>query len=83
MDEFNKWTPSIPAIMYHGTRPEREQIFSKKIMKHLHKGRPTKQFPVVCTSYEIILRDQAFLSRIDWEFIIIVQSPTSPSPKSC
>ncbi|KAJ6787711.1 hypothetical protein PWT90_08479 [Aphanocladium album] len=71
MDEFQRWTPSIPVIMYHGTPDQRQQIFSKKIMKHLHAGRPTDKFPVVCTSYEIILRDQASLSRINWEFIII------------
>ncbi|KAJ3493586.1 hypothetical protein NLG97_g4638 [Lecanicillium saksenae] len=71
MDEFQKWTPSIPVIMYHGTPDQRQQIFSKKIMKHLDAGRPTVKFPVVCTSYEIILRDQASLSRINWEFIII------------
>ena len=36
------------------------------------KGRPTDKFPVVCTSYEMVLRDQANLSKISWEFIIIV-----------
>lgn len=72
MDEFHTWTPSIPVIMYHGNRKEREDIFNTKMMRHLQKGRPTDKFPVVCTSYEMVLRDQAFLSRINWEFIIIV-----------
>ncbi|KAK5991313.1 Lymphocyte-specific helicase [Cladobotryum mycophilum] len=34
-------------------------------------GRPTAKFPVVCTSYEMVLLDQHNLSRISWEFIII------------
>ena len=72
MDEFEKWTPSIPVVMYHGTPAQRQEIFSKKIMKHLQKGRPTDKFPVVCTSYEMVLQDKASLSRINWEFIIIV-----------
>ncbi|ATY62484.1 SNF2 family helicase ATPase [Cordyceps militaris] len=71
MDEFDKWTPSIPVVMYHGTPQQRQQIYSKEIMKHLQAGRPTEKFPVVCTSYEMVLQDKAFLSRIDWEFIII------------
>ncbi|KAM3447755.1 hypothetical protein MY3296_008447 [Beauveria thailandica] len=71
MDEFGKWTPSIPVIMYHGTREQRQQIFSNKMMKHLQAGRPTDKFPVVCTSYEMVLQDKSFLSRINWEFIII------------
>ncbi|KAM3486722.1 hypothetical protein MY8738_000216 [Beauveria namnaoensis] len=71
MDEFGNWAPSIPVIMYHGTREQRQQIFSSKIMKHLQAGRPTDKFPVVCTSYEMVLQDKSFLSRINWEFIII------------
>ncbi|KAJ4159814.1 uncharacterized protein LMH87_007754 [Akanthomyces muscarius] len=71
MDEFEKWTPSIPVVMYHGTPAQRQEIFSKKIMKHLKNSRPTDKFPVVCTSYEMVLQDKASLSRINWEFIII------------
>ncbi|KAF7549069.1 hypothetical protein G7046_g8460 [Stylonectria norvegica] len=71
MDEFDKWTPSIPVVMYHGTKAHREEIFKKDIMTHLEGGRPTTKFPVVCTSYEMVLNDQHNLSRINWEFIII------------
>ncbi|KYK61349.1 ISWI chromatin-remodeling complex ATPase ISW2 [Drechmeria coniospora] len=71
MDEFHKWTPSIPVTMYHGNKQQREDIFRTKMMRNLQGGRPTKQFPVVCTSYEMVLRDQHNLSRINWEFIII------------
>ncbi|SCO52626.1 related to proliferation associated SNF2-like protein [Fusarium fujikuroi] len=70
-DEFTKWTPSIPVIMYHGNKDDREKIFRNKMLKHLKGGRPTTKFPVVCTSYEMVLRDQHNLSKINWEFIII------------
>jgi ATP-dependent DNA helicase len=44
-----------------------------KMMKFMDKrGRPSDKFPVVCTSYDIILRDKTYLSKINWEFIIIV-----------
>ncbi|KAG5996301.1 hypothetical protein E4U43_002892 [Claviceps pusilla] len=71
MDEFNKWTPSIPVVMYHGNQAQREDIFTTKLMRNLTGGRPSTKFPVVCTSYEMVLRDQHNLSRIQWEFIII------------
>lgn len=74
MDEFQKWTPSLPVIMYHGNQKERELIFKTKMMGNLTKGRPNTKFPVVCTSYEMVLRDQHNLSRINWEFIIIVRA---------
>ncbi|KAK4169686.1 SNF2 family N-terminal domain-containing protein [Cladorrhinum sp. PSN259] len=71
LDEFHKWVPSIPVVMYHGTPDQRSEIFKTKIMKHFQGGRPTTKFPVVCTSYEMVLKDRASLSKINWEFIII------------
>ncbi|KAK4125644.1 helicase-like protein [Parathielavia appendiculata] len=71
LDEFHHWVPSIPVVMYHGTPKQRSDIFKTKIMRHLHGGRPTEKFPVVCTSYEMVLKDRAALSKINWEFIII------------
>ncbi|KAI1498661.1 SNF2 family N-terminal domain-containing protein [Biscogniauxia marginata] len=70
-DEFHKWTPTIPFVLYHGSQQERQQIFRDKVMKHYQKGRPTARFPVVCTSYEMVLRDHAALSKVDWAFIVV------------
>lgn len=70
-DEFQKWTPSIPFVLYHGTIEERQKIFRDQISKYYNKGSPTAKFPVVCTSYEMVLRDHAALSKIDWAFIVV------------
>ncbi|RYP03777.1 hypothetical protein DL764_004889 [Monosporascus ibericus] len=70
-DEFARWTPSIPFVLYHGTPEERRGIFRSQVMKHYQKGRPTERFPVVCTSYEMVLRDRSALSKIDWAFIVV------------
>ncbi|KAI1172695.1 SNF2 family N-terminal domain-containing protein [Nemania sp. FL0916] len=70
-DEFHKWTPSIPFVLYHGSIPDRQELFRDKIMKQYQKGSPTQKFPVVCTSYEMVLRDHAALSKIDWAFIVV------------
>lgn len=65
--------------MYHGTpASERDKIFKTQMMPHLKNGRPTAKFPVVVTSYEMVLRDQANLSKINWEFIIIVSWHVTP-----
>lgn len=71
VEEFQKWTPSVPVLLYHGDPAKREELRTTKITKHLDNGRPTSKFPVVCTSYDIILRDKNYLSHINWEFIII------------
>ncbi|RDW91992.1 hypothetical protein BP5796_01386 [Coleophoma crateriformis] len=69
-EEFGKWTPSIPIMLYHGNPKERMQL-RKNMMKHLVAGRPNIKFPVVLTSPEIILRDRADLAKVNWELIII------------
>lgn len=72
IDEFHRWTPTVPAVVYHGTPAERENIWQTKIMRHYKDSRATNKFPVVLTSPQIVLRDRATLSRVGWEFIIIV-----------
>lgn len=67
IEEFARWSPSIPVVLYHGTPAERAEIRSKKL-----RDEHSAKFPVVCTSYEICMNDQKFLSRHGWKFIIIV-----------
>lgn len=64
--EFKKWTPQIPVVLYHGSKPEREEIRRKKL-----KSPGSKEFPVICTSYEICMNDRKFLANYGWKFIII------------
>ncbi|KAK6819578.1 SNF2 family N-terminal domain-containing protein [Apiospora arundinis] len=76
-NEFEKWTPSVPFVMYHGKPEDRQAIFREDIWKHYPKHKkngtrgPTDKFPVVCTSYEMILKDRSALSKIDWAFIVV------------
>lgn len=64
--EFEKWTPTIPVLLYHGDKKERERL------RKTHLKNPgTKDFPVVVTSYEICMNDRKFLTHFGWQFIII------------
>lgn len=65
--EFGFWTPDIPVVMYHGTPQVRGQI-RRQQLKGDAKG---ARFPVVCTSYEICMRDKKFLSNYPWKFIVV------------
>lgn len=62
-------------MMYHGEPKERQELLKNKLLNNLPGGRPNERFPVVCTSYEMVVRDSAALSKINWEFIIIVGTP--------
>ncbi|KAJ9636720.1 putative ATPase [Coniosporium tulheliwenetii] len=66
VEEFRKWTPKIPVVLYHGSKQEREEIRRKRL-----KRPGTEEFPVVVTSYEICMNDRKFLAGFGWKFIII------------
>ena len=64
--EFQKWTPSIPVVLYHGSKQEREEIRRASL-----RNPSSPEFPVICTSYEICMNDRKHLAHYGWKFIII------------
>ncbi|KAI9696277.1 MAG: hypothetical protein M1836_005830 [Candelina mexicana] len=66
VEEFARFTPNIPVVLYHGSIPERAAIRDKKL-----KNPSSKTFPVVCTSYEICMNDKKYLGNYAWKYIII------------
>ena len=64
--EFKKWTPDIPALLYHGSKQEREELRRTQM-----RNPGSADFPVICTSYEISMNDRKFLQHFGWKFIII------------
>ena len=68
MNEFKRWTPSINAIQYYGSKDARAEIRNKKMKLGNQKD---SEFPIVVTSYEIAMRDRKFLAAYDWRYIIV------------
>jgi ATP-dependent DNA helicase len=66
VEEFKKWTPTIPVVLYHGSKDERTRLRRTAL-----KNPGTAQFPVVVTSYEICMNDRKYLTGFGWQFIII------------
>lgn len=66
IEEFRKWTPSIPVVLYHGSKDERAEIRAKRL-----KNPGSPDFPVVVTSYEICMNDRKFLDKFGWTFLVI------------
>lgn len=73
IEEFEKWVPGLPVLLYHGTKPHRTKLFKTEMEKNVDKSkRVNKRFPVVCTSPEMILKDESNFTKIKWEIIMIV-----------
>ena len=66
--EFQKWLPSCPVVLYHGSKQEREEIRKKKMPIHLQKA---MDFPVVVTSFDLCIIDRPHLEKYVWQYIIL------------
>ncbi|KNG46781.1 iswi chromatin-remodeling complex atpase isw2 [Stemphylium lycopersici] len=64
--EFEKWTPSMPVMLYHGDKRERERLRKTRL-----RNPGTADFPIMVTSYEICMNDRKYLTSFGWQFIII------------
>ena len=62
----------IKTLLYHGSKDERH-VMRQKILKlgYVDQSINLKAYPVVITSYEIIMRDRAALNVHPWKYIII------------
>lgn len=69
-NEFDRWAPSIPCLVYHGPRDIRRQICRKEL-KNIDQN--SIEFPVIITSYEIILQDHSEFKRLKlyWKYIVV------------
>ncbi|EFP90631.2 uncharacterized protein PGTG_16657 [Puccinia graminis f. sp. tritici CRL 75-36-700-3] len=106
VNEFERFCPTVPVVLYHGTKAEREELRSSRMApprddpkawlgkaagssrrpssKDKRGGRAattkwtnhnTKDtFPIVVTSYEIVMNDCQFLRQYAWSYIVVDES---------
>jgi ATP-dependent DNA helicase len=67
--EVERWTPSIGAVLYHGTKEERADLRAARLGPP--GARVTDAFPIVVTSYEIVLADSKFLAQYKWKYVVV------------
>ncbi|TIC05781.1 hypothetical protein E3Q16_01818 [Wallemia mellicola] len=74
--EFNKFTPKLEPIMYHGDANKRKKI--RQDMKKRgfftparYKQRANIRPKIICTTYEMIIRDTRYFRSIEWRYIVV------------
>ncbi|ORY86770.1 SNF2 family N-terminal domain-domain-containing protein [Protomyces lactucae-debilis] len=65
VNEVRRFAPEIPVLLYHGSKDERARMRAKKMAKVGEK------FPIIVTSYEIIMNDRKFLQKYQWKYIVV------------
>jgi chromodomain-helicase-DNA-binding protein 1 len=68
--EFRKWLPGMNIIVYVGTRASREVCQQYEFYNEKKVGRPIK-FNALLTTYEVVLKDKAVLSKIKWIYLMV------------
>ena len=67
--EFEKWLPVRPVVRYHGTNSEREAMMKGVLHP---KKRKSNDYPFIVTSYEVAIRDQSKLEKLnDFKYLIV------------
>ncbi|KAJ1408276.1 SNF2 family N-terminal domain-containing protein [Ochromonadaceae sp. CCMP2298] len=68
VNEFKKWLPSCPVLLYYGDKQHREELRKK----HMPVGKAKElSFPVVVTSFDICIADRPHLEKYVWQYIIL------------
>lgn len=63
----NRFAPSLPAIIYHGDKKQRDEIRRKHMPRTVGP-----KFPIVITSYEIALNDAKKCFRsYHWKYLVV------------
>lgn len=68
--EFKKWLPNMNVIVYVGTRASREVCRQFEFFSNKKGGRGIK-FDALLTTYEVLLKDKAVLSKIKWTYLMV------------
>lgn len=69
--EIKRFAPSLPCLVYHGNQIERAELRKKHFGTGRGKISKPEAFPIIITSYEIIMNDKSFLDVFKWKFIIV------------
>jgi len=70
LEEFGKWYPSMPVVLYHGTKDERGNM-AREYLSYEAILREGKNFPVILTSFEIAMNDKNHLQKIFWKLVVV------------
>ncbi|KZV67013.1 hypothetical protein PENSPDRAFT_636331 [Peniophora sp. CONT] len=81
--EFERFAPDIPTCVYHGTPSERKALQEDVLSVPADHSYETQAaggadatgqlttFPVVLTTYEMVIKDRAFLARHKWGYVVV------------
>merc|ERR1719225_2016045 len=72
VNEFKRFAPKVPCLLYHGNQQERAVLREKlEYTVKCEELDGKEMMQVVVTSYEIAMNDQAAFNKIMWRYIVV------------
>ena len=68
INEFKKFCPAFPTVLYHGSKQERAEIRNTRMPVRTVVD---DNFPVIVTSFEIAMFDRKFLQKYQFKYLIV------------
>lgn len=67
VNEISRFAPSLPAVIYHGDKKQRDEIRRKHMPRTIGP-----KFPILITSYEVALNDARKCFRsYNWKYLVV------------
>ena len=68
INEFKRFCPEFPTVLYHGSKQERAEIRAKRLPTSLPISH---DFPAIVTSFEIVMADRKFLQKYNFKYLVV------------
>ena len=63
MREFSNWFPALRVLKFYGSKDDRALLRERDLQ--------FDKFDVLLTSYEVVIKEKAALSKFSWEYLVI------------
>lgn len=68
VNEFRKFCPEFPVVLYHGNKQERADIRAQRMPT---TAAINAAFPAIVTSFEIVMADRKFLQKYNFKYLVV------------
>uniref|UniRef100_A0A6S8IFU9 SNF2 super family n=1 Tax=Dunaliella tertiolecta TaxID=3047 RepID=A0A6S8IFU9_DUNTE len=69
--ETQRFLPCLKPLLYHGSKQERANLRAQHLEKHRVGTKVPEDFPLIVTSYEILIADSKFLGKMRFKYVVV------------